>query len=204
MFGSREVALNVENPAAWITLTEAKAFLGVTGTEQDSRISTLLTVAASQVESYIGSIVSQRTVTERIYAEDYVTALTVTHYPVISLTSLTVDDEAQTLGEFRVANAQGIIRRVDGYAVSGREVVAVYTAGYANAAAVPPAIVEATKHLVKDLYNATGRDFSISKESVPDVGSVEYRDGETYFRSNGVAVSAEIAALLAPFVKRGL
>lgn len=203
MFGAREVDLNPIAPTAWITLADAKAYLGITGTDSDARLTAILAAVASQIEAYTAALVTQRTVTERMYPEDAVAALALTHYPVSSLTSFTIDDEAQTLGELRVANSGGMVRNIDGSAIAGAEIVAVYVAGYPSNA-IPAALIEAAKQLTKDIFNGDGRDSGVAKESVPDVGSIEYRDGSTFFRSNGVAVSAEVAALLAPFVRRGV
>lgn len=201
MFGTREVELNPVLPVAWITLADAKAWLGVTGTDDDTKIASLIDATAELVETYTGTIVSQRTVTERMYPEDPVGVLTLTHYPIVDLTSLTVDDEAETLAELRITNSAGMVRRKDGTALSGREMAAIYTAGYPSNA-IPKALVNGSKELLRELYNSTGRDHAVAKESVPDVAAVEYRDGDSYFRSNGVAVSAPVAAMLAPFVRR--
>lgn len=203
MFGIREVDLDPVIPTAWITLEEAKSWLGVTGGEHDAKIQSLLNSALSMVETYTGAIVAQRTVTERMYPEDPVGVVTLSHYPVVSLTSLAIDDEAETLVDLRVTKGAGMVRRIDGTALSGREFAAVYVAGYPSNA-IPAAIVNGTKELLRELYNSTTRDGAVSKESVPDVGAIEYRDGETYFRSNGVAVSTSVAALLAPFVRRSV
>jgi len=200
MFGIREVELNPVKPSAWLSLSDAKIWLGVTGTAEDTKITSFIESTVGLVEAYVGTIVAQRTVTERMYPEDPVGVLTLTHYPLISVTSLSIDDEAETLGELRITNAAGMVRRRDGTMLSGREMAAVYVAGYASGQ-VPDAIQNATKELLRELYNSTTRDSAISKESVPDVGSVEYRDGATYFRSNGVAVSTTVAAMLAPFVR---
>jgi hypothetical protein len=204
MFGTREVeATPLQVTTPWITRDAVKALLGITGADSDTRVDTLLAVACANVEKYIGGYVFQRTVTERMYPEDPVGVLTVSHYPIIDLTSLHVDEVAETLSGYFITKSGGMIRSKDGTALSGQRIDAVYTAGYAPGT-YPPDIVEATLQHCKDIYNSSTLDGAVSKESVPDVGSVEYRGGETYYRSNGVAVSVHVAALLAPFVRRGV
>ena len=203
MFGTREVETTPEQPSAFITLADVKALLGITGTDQDARLNALILVACASAEQYIGGVIFQRAIVERIYPEDAVGALTVSRYPIIEVTTFEVDDEAQTLSEFFITKSAGMIRNKEGLAISGRRIDVEYTAGYA-ANTYPAPLVEAALQLCKDLYHSSKLDGAIAKESVPDVGSVEYRDGTTYFRSNGVAVSAHVAALLAPFVQRGV
>ena len=202
MFGNRDASFTPATPAAWVTLADVKAVLGVTGSDQDARITALLATASEQIEKYTGCLVAQREVTEFAYPEDQIDVFVLSRYPVSALTSFHIDDAAETLTDYRLAAAQGMIRRKDGTAITGREFKFVYSVGWA-AGNVPAALVEAAKQLVKELYNADGRDSAVRRESLPDAGEVEYRDDHMMFKSNGIALPVTVAALVAPCVRRG-
>lgn len=200
MFGTRDVEMTPLKPDEFVTLADAKAHLGVTGNEQDAKITALIAAASDTIEAYCGRLFSQRAVVERMRAEDAVSALILSHYPAISLGALTSRDAVQTLSDFRLNKARATIRRVDGCGFEPGEHVAEYAAGYAPAD-MPQGIVEACKLIVADLYAGKPLGDGVVREGVPDVGDVTYETSKVApVGRNGVKISAAASMYLAPFV----
>lgn len=203
MFGIRETEISPINPPAFVTLADVKEYLGISDANSDTKLTALIATASAQIEAYCGTIIAERTVTERIVPEDRLSVLALSHCPISAFTSVTIDDTLQTLSDFRW-NRSGTIRRKDGSLIESLgEIVVVYLAGYA-AGSYPAEIVQATKDLVKFTFSASGRDYNVKRESLQDVGSVEYVDGagNMYHGQNGIAVPADVANCLAPHIRR--
>jgi uncharacterized phiE125 gp8 family phage protein len=196
MFGSRDVALNPETPAALAPLADVKAFLGVSGVDQDARLNALIATAGATLERYCGALLSQRTVTEVLVADDAHGTLVLGRFPVISLTSVSFDGVAQTLGDFRLAKRAGTLRRVDGAAFPLGTITLVYEAGWT--AATAPAVAEACTRLVASLHQSKGQRLGVAAEAVPDVASVTYGNSGGVTRG-GVSLPSEVSSLLAAY-----
>lgn len=196
---SRDAEISPELPAAWITRAEVKTDLGITGAAQDAKIDALLIPACTLVEAYCGTVVAQRTVTERLQLEDACSALTLRYAPAISLTSLEFDGIAQTVGDFRLAKSTAIVRHTLGTAFGAEgDWVVVYTAGFAT---VPAPIKQATLDLVRHLLSVSARDETLRRESVADVGETEYADTAVSLvtGANGAKVPPSVANALANY-----
>lgn len=202
MWGVRDVALNPVAPAAWVTLADAKAFLGVTDAAMDARISAVIAAACLTVENYIGAIVAQRTVTEILDTEDAYSTLVLRYRDIQEVTSLSKADVAETLTDYRLLKGMGALRRLDGACFEPTKWTAVYTAGY-PAGDIPAAITEATLALIRALYNSKGLALGVKSESVDDIGSASY-GADSFTNANGTAVPLDVAAMLGPYVQQVL
>jgi hypothetical protein len=198
----RDVEISPVLPSAFVTLEEAKAYLGIAGAGSDTLITALLLQSAVEIESYCNTVITQRTVTERMALDAEARSLVLRYAPAIALTSLSFDAVAETVGDYRLAKELATVRNIQGSQFSaGADWVAVYTAGFAT---VPDDIKNAAKEIIKDAYNAASRDATIARESVADVGETEYRaEAESKaIGAGGVQVSHRAASMLAPYVLR--
>lgn len=198
----RDVEISPVLPSAFVTLAEAKAYLGIAGDGSDTLLTALLLQSAVEIENYCNAVITQRTVTERIALDAEARSLVLRYAPAISLTSLSFDGVAETVGDYRLAKGLATVRSIAGSQFSaGADWVAVYEAGFAT---VPDAIKLASKEIIKDAFNAIDRDSSIARESVTDVGETEYRNEADSKAASpgGVQVSHRAASILAPYVLR--
>lgn len=203
MYGVRNVEIDPLVPAAFTDAAAIKSFLDISEATYDALLGTLAAYASHAIELYCDRLFASRTVTETMIPEDAVRNLVLAHAPMLTLTTLHVDDVAQDAADLYVMKAEGMLRRKDGGTIGapGQAIVAVYTAGYAS---TPPAVVQATKEFVRDAFAARKRDGSISRQSVVDVGEVDFgRAGSAgSMTSNGVSVPASVAIILEPYVRR--
>lgn len=203
MYGVRNLDISPLLPTPWVTLADVKAFIGVADTGSDALLTAMLATAVQQTESYCGAYFSARTVTETMYPEDPLRTLVLGTAPVVTLTSLTFDDgAAENLISYTALLRQGMLKRVDGSALSARKMVAVYTVGYSGASdpLLPAPLVQAVKEYVRDLYNTKDRVAGIVSESVTGIGSITYSASSTAVAgAGGARVPDSVAALLAPY-----
>lgn len=203
MYASRDVTLNPIAPAAWLTLADAKAFIGVAGATDDALITALIAAACLSIESYCARPIAERAVSEALWTEEAHGSIVLAIPQVSVLSALTHADEAQTVGDFALLKSAGMIRRNDGSALGAGKWTFTYTAGFADGS-IPAPIVQATKEYVRDLYNSRGRQVGVESESVPDVGEVSYFETSTYMSAgpNGTRLPSHVAAYLEPYVLR--
>lgn len=198
----RDVSIDPELPAAFVTLAEVKAYLDITDAASDTLLTAAIAIACKQIEAYCGTVFAPRTVTERLTLQDEVRSLVLRYSPVISVTSISYDEAVETLGEFRVAKAIGAVRYMEGgLFAAGADWLVVYSAGLAT---IPEEIKTAAKEIVKALHTARTRDAAISKESATDVGSAEYispLEGGA-IGAGGARVPWHVASLLEPYCLR--
>ena len=205
MYESREVEISPELPTGFITLSEAKSVLGIADGSQDARVQRLIDAASRSIEDYCNAVISQRTVTETVQPEDALQNLTLTHSPAISLTSIALDDAAQTVADYRLNKALGSVRLADGSQIAAREIVVVYVAGYAS---VPAGVTEAMRELLSYLWTAPQRSAAVNtgikSENVEGVGGATYGGADAVpmiTGENGVALPVSAAVHLTPYVR---
>lgn len=203
MFEPRDIEIDPKLADGFISLDDAKDFLGVSGDTEDDAISSLIKTASQNIEAYCNTLFEQRTVTETLFPDESVVNLLLTHAPAIELNSLTIDDVEQDVADFRFMKASGIVRSADGVSISGTKIEIVYDAGYATED-LPEGLIEATKEYIRALRFVRSRDTSIKSESVDGVGSVSYETSgsEMSVGVNGTKIPADVAALVDHLVKR--
>lgn len=198
----RDIELTPPLPAAWVTLAEAKAHLDIAGTASDDKITAMLAPACATIEAYAGTVIAQRTVVERLALACEMRSIVLRYSPAIAVSAVAYDDTTQTLGDYRLAKATGILRHVDNNEFAAvADWVVTYTAGFAT---VPDPIKRATLDLLKHMREMSARSETVVRESVPDVGEVDYADaGAALVTGNGGAqVPPSVATALAPYVLR--
>jgi hypothetical protein len=174
-----------------LSLQDAKAYLGETGTSQDDEIRAFSQVATEVVESIVGPCVS-RTFTEQIPTAAG-PALRLLRWPVISVTSITsVYGATPTWAavDLQVDQAAGIVRLVNGGEFSGGPFTAVYVAGRA---VIPDRFTHAAKAMLRELWKSQRAQTVDSP--MPDFGD-EIGGGVEPFIPN-VVIPPEVYQLLA-------
>jgi uncharacterized phiE125 gp8 family phage protein len=193
-----------------VTLTAVKAELGITDTSKDAFIGTLIDQASAQVESYCARIFARQTYTQDIRLERMQTGLLLAQLPVVAVETVTeAGTELDPATDYEVNLRAAIIYRISGDRATcwaaGGKISVEYTAGYympgddlspAPAAdeVLPADIQRVALELVKLGYFARDRDPTVSRESVPDVYDVSFKNPAV-----GRAIPLELAAALDPY-----
>lgn len=204
MYGSREVELEPVAAPALCTLADVKTALGITTSGSDTQLTGLIAAASAQIEAYCGQPIGRRTVTERRGAMETCQKCVLTYAPVVALASVSLEGEAQTLGDYRAALTYGFVAKTDRTDFTPGEWVFTYTVGYTSGA-IPQDIADAALLLTKHLYN-TAKGYapaeSIARESSPDIGDVTYRAAaDRTMTRNGASLPADIALMLTFYVR---
>jgi uncharacterized phiE125 gp8 family phage protein len=168
--------------ATCVTLAEMRAFLNISenqDTGQDRVIENLLDDLTVAIEDYLGVAIINKAYTD-YYDGDGSSELLVKRYPIVTVTSLTVDSTAIASTSYYLYAEQGRIV-ADGFGFTGdwRNVVLVYTAGWGAARAnVPRAIKVALKLWVSVVFKkhvaiinqrfAEGAVVNFTSEDMPD------------------------------------
>jgi uncharacterized phiE125 gp8 family phage protein len=150
-----------------LTTAELKAQLRKTTTDEDTLIATYGVAAREWCEDYTGHILVQREVTDSF--STWGDFLTLRHQPItvgdptptLTVTYLNSDgDETEYVGVIRDQKYPWTIYPANGQTfptiASSSTINVVYTAGYANAAAVPEKFKWAIKLLVTSMFDNRG------------------------------------------------
>jgi uncharacterized phiE125 gp8 family phage protein len=191
-----------------LTTAEAKSHLGVTVSTFDSDIDACVAAARSECETFL-KMALLPTVYDWKIDGCFPREIRLPIGPVPSTTGLSityVDDNGatQTLASsvYRVSVGEtAVISLAYGQTWPSTQpvsdaVTVRFTAGYANAAAIPKAILHAVKTYLRHLWGQTEPGKILRKEVVHDVGSLEWAVSE-----GGADLSQAARNLLMPFVR---
>ena len=148
-----------------VTLAEMRSFLNIptAQTNKDSLLVDLLDSYNAEIENYLGVTLVNSPYTES-YDGDETDYLFLKHYPIISVTSLTVDSTALTENtDFYVYKSEGYIQLDDDTFddTDLQNVDIVYVAGHgATRSAVSNVLKNALKTWVARVFKAEAIDFS--------------------------------------------
>jgi hypothetical protein len=159
---------------ALVSLADVKAHLNIPAstTTHDAELRDAILTAGDVVEGIVGAV-GRRTVTETHSGRGR-PGLVLRDGPAISITSVTEDGTAVASGGYTLDDDTGILYRVSGYSdlawpVGRRNVVVTYVVGRS---AVPPAISEAVKDLVRINFRPQlGGNYSPFDTSAAGAGS---------------------------------
>lgn len=169
------------------TLANIKTRLGITTTDDDAFLTQQAQMLSDVIEAYCRRKFNQANWVQTFYREDLLRSMRNTrlletyHYPVISVTDISIDDTDLTGGTLdaaiRIHKPTGQIRRVDGATFFGGMVVISYSAGYAS---VPTPILAVLDALVSERYNKkkSGIDLNFGSDvqsiSIPGAISIAF------------------------------
>jgi hypothetical protein len=103
--------------------------------------------------------------------------MTLFHYPLISVDSITEDGVVLGAEKYRVHKDSGIVLHLDGVFLGAEETIVAYTAGYA---AVPSPILSVLDSIVQERYNKkmSGVDLNFGSDvqriSIPGAIAIDF------------------------------
>lgn len=168
------MALDTAN--ALVSLAEAKAFLKIGASSEDTVIESFINRASTWANDYTGRLLLTRSLTE-YYDGDATGTLLLKNYPVTTLTSIHVDEAQQwaawsaiELTDVILDSESGMIKLFNkefAFNSGLQNIRVIYTAGYGT---VPEPIKEAVLFYVAHLYRRqySGQMFGVQSESVGD------------------------------------
>jgi hypothetical protein len=132
-----------------ITVSEFKEYQAVVSKDNDTLITSLVGRVDSLVKKYLGREIESASSTE--IHDEFRDTLILKKFPVIALTSITINGAVLTVTEDYVFDAStGIVYNMSGWRTARRGVVVVYTHGYFT---VPSDIKLACLELCKFYYS---------------------------------------------------
>lgn len=156
---------------ALITLSEYKTYKGISGSSEDTVLASIVAAVNAAVENYVGRILEATTYTAETYDGPGGNALRLNNYPIISVTTVTCEDETLTAldlddrldgdkGYWIKDNASGILWNNNVWP-RGRGIIEItYEAGYET---IPDDLKHAC-YLIADYYrNINGKSGIISE-----------------------------------------
>lgn len=205
------------------TVATVKAELGITGTDSDDRLATLIDQASGIVAEYCGRSFGEETLTETFRlgfsgfsAHGFSSSIPILYSggdsapvggplilsrrPVSSVKSVEETGELLVAADYELDPDPGMLYRMSGDQWSmwrGGKIVVVYIAGYALVDSLPQGIERACIELVKSYWSAGSRDPALRRLSITTPG-VETIDQEFWINQAGVpAMPREVIDLLA-------
>lgn len=189
-----EVATTAGVAVDLISLADAKLALAITDTSQDDFISQQITIASQTIASLCDRVFGVSDVIETFVIDlcERPAALALSRYPVVSVGSVTVDDNELDEADYDAGKTSGLVYRHNGCPWSGR-VVVIYSGGYTLPDDAPGALIRACLLLLKEQVLMRGRD--------PTVRQIQHGDESVSFWVEGAAkpVSDVIDSLITPF-----
>lgn len=170
---------------ALATLSDIKTYLGETTTDYDTFLTDQLEIVSDAIEQYCERSFNAADYTEEFFRDEinsqYVREIFVTHYPVVSVTSVSINGETTT--DYRKVDATGLFRKNNGWfnglAVSDEDdkVTIEYRGGYET---LPALIRHVLYGIIEQNYNkkisGVNVDFgsNVQRVSIPGTISVDY------------------------------
>lgn len=163
------------------TLANVKSRLGIT-TDYDTFLTQQIALISDVIEAYCRRKFTSTAWTQTFYKQELtdVRTLELYHFPLISVTSITIDDVALTVDELAdvvLHKPTARLRREDGTWLYGDKIVVSYTAGYAT---IPAIILSVLDSLVQERYNkkVSGVDLNFGSDvqriSIPGAISIDF------------------------------
>lgn len=191
-----------------VTLDRVKAELGITTTEHDDLLTAKIAEASADIEAYVGYRLARETVTETYWSFNEAPAFVLLdRTPVATISTVTLDDEAQETTYWRLNPKTGALYALDGSGypwcwVSEKSLIVAYSGGYLlpgqSGRDLPTPLEGAAADLVAMFWLARGRDPSLRAETVDGVGRVEYWVGSV---GREGSLPPSVVQKIAPFVR---
>lgn len=172
------------------TVAKVKDRLGITVATFDTKIGLMIAEASAFCAHYCDRVFARETVSEAFRLADDVDALILSRYPVVSITSTTVNGEVLAAEYYELDKEKGLLYRLSGSSricwPDARLSTILYVAGYTLPTDVPKDLEEACIELVKSAYSASTRDPMAKRIEIPDVETIDYWVGGIGEKSFGL------------------
>lgn len=203
-------SLTVTSAASSFDLTDlatVKDELGITDDSENDKLARWITQASKAAATYCKRVFVQETVSETFRADlrwstaETVELLSLSRYPVSSITTVTEDGTALDSSGYVVDAAEGFLNKLTGNSHCHwsfcQSIVVVYVGGY-SADNIPEDLERAVIALVGDYRADAQRDPNLIEQDI--VGVARYRWWAP--TEAKVSMPVEISGLLDPFVRR--
>lgn len=199
--------LTVTSPASdrsLLTVAELRAAVGISDASQDAVLTALGDRAAASIVRACAVVsvgatpptLRQETLSETYRLKSHQNCLILSRRPVVTVSSIEVDDVALSATDYEVDASAGLLYRLCGDRIdtwSCGKVVVVYSAGFD---VIPDDLKLAASKLVAALWSEGERvDSSLKRESIPGVIDREWWVGP----SDDPLIPAEVMDLLSPY-----
>lgn len=174
----RDIEILEQTTSELTSLSDLKAYLGITDNDSDTELQTLIDSISDFIQNETDQQIVETKYREKIDGE-YTESIVLSQRPIISVESLTIDEEAET--DYLIYKDSAVIKRKDNgfniwdyyndeanYFPQGRQnIVVEYTAGYST---VPYDLQKAIWDIIKsarDRKDYSGlAQYSIGDESI--------------------------------------
>jgi hypothetical protein len=187
-------------------LETAEVELGLTepDSSNDAQIVQLIHQVSAAVASYCGRVFGEETVAETFWSSacgEGINSIVLDRTPITAVISVELDGSELGTGDYDLDERNGVLYFQSlGCSCSRRwfrSLVVTYKAGYPLLDGVPHDLERAALILMRDQYNAVGRDPNMRSETIPGVHSYTLGDASSASSSN--VVNPQIAGLLDPY-----
>jgi uncharacterized phiE125 gp8 family phage protein len=139
-----------------LTLTEAKNYLKVDYTDEDTLIQSLIDEATSTLQRKYGRDLFENTYTDEEYDGEGHEMLFIRNFPVQSVTSLTIGDDTIDASDYSLSKNTGILKYNGRIPEGFANVKISYTGGYASGDSRLDHFKKEARLLVGQLYEGRG------------------------------------------------
>jgi hypothetical protein len=193
-----------------VALDVVQSELNVSASTYNARLAAQIARASRAVERHCNRVFAKQTYVETLRLDRAMPRLSLSQWPLISLTSIVEDGVTLATTEREYDAEHGILYRLDG--ADSRidwpatvKIVVTYVAGYlvptqtAPGDALPADIAAAAIEVVKDMHFGAEHEPRLRSETWEGLGSASYLDP----RAGDGALPATAAALLANYARFG-
>jgi len=181
-------------------LATVKGELGIASSVQgnDGQITAWIHQASGIIASECNRVFARETVSEQFRPNRSMDVLSLTRYPVSSISSINENDEALAATDYEVDKESGLLYRMSNdnrTCWQYGKIVVVYIGGYDIPVELPQPIERACILLVKQMRSSATRDPMLKSQEVPGVLSQAFWVGDIGNNS----LPPEVSSLIAPY-----
>lgn len=166
--------------AAFTSVDDVKAWLGISASTDDALLAKLITAASAFIETWISRTIAQTTYTAESYDGTGGVRLSLRSYPALSVSAVTIDGVSIPQATTATMNGWVLASSRSGIALRGytftdgiENVTVTYSAGYAT---TPADVEQACKELVGLRYKERDRIGYVSKSVGGEVVAYSQKD----------------------------
>ena len=177
---------------ALVSLDKAKAWLSITGTDQDALLAEVLESASEACATELSRGVEGRRYTDKLSGTG-ARVMPVNNPPVAGITAVKIDGKDMPISDYTFDEIS-VIARSGPFPIGLKNIEITYSGGFST---IPAPIVTAVLFTVKAMWDAKTIDMNATSESFPGVG------GNGFWPTGPGAIPPAAQTLLNRFKLRG-